>query len=614
MLSRSFVCFVIAMGIVGFNDLFTASQVKVPKASSSHVFIDANLYWLKLRTHQMGARFANLTTSEFSAEFVDFVCADLLQFELLKSDDLYRQEARTIELIFDSKFSRNFMKMWRCYRRAETNVRTSKDVRVEADYAMLEYYLEELRAALHLRYSQYDENAVGLIKIKEAEMDTDEYIVSRCHQLLEQEEERGTRELVLVSPDSSLQNTFVSRISIFSDDTDFVSFFPSCQRAGVYSIRRSEYGESEVFLLNAAINHSHPVIKDLDELSDRLARTYSRIEREYVFRLALKVYAMLSANDYISCSFFDIRYLRQAFESVFLWYRGPLGVVKTPLPPRHPLKRKIDYCDDSETEAPETGANKRNVEAVADKRSVNSGEGPAKKRRVGERGESANVASTAIKAVDGNEAAKAVDGNEAAKAVDTAVRGAKAVDTAVRGAEAVDTAVRGAEELALIMNELPLTCVFAYWMCYLDGIKSDGAAARKHLALVNNILRIFIVQFTEPPVFTAEAALLKFVDGPLKEQPPETSGGGGLLSLDQKVSLSLFEFQNVSKTALTASAAPPGKYLFFNTHSLTNSKFAVSLSHTSSLVAHDRGTGLRPFQPLAHILRSAVLFVSREQL
>lgn len=492
------------MGIKLFGELFSANPVRSVRASSLYSFTDANLYWQKRRDTSC----RNMTSTEFTRDFVDFLCDDLLRHELCRTSELYVQRTRDIQLVFDNKFARNFMKMWCCYQRVNNKSGTTS---IPVDYDSIEYFLKDVQESLRIQRPGLDEDAVSKIRIIEAPIDTDDYIVSESMKLLLSNPELKEGRKVSVQAASfdicdndredcgmspvlpDLQTVRVSDVSIFSEDTDFISFFPFSEEVSVYSSKRVDSGGSCIYLLNARLNESHPTIAEITQIANTLSAEYSRVSHKYIFGLLLKIYAMLSPNDYITCSFVNMACLSQAVSSVFLWYRGPLGQVKhnVTAPPQSELKRAIVYLDenDSVDEQQEKEDDKK-------RKSSNVDTGPDQVKHF-KRDEN--------------------DENEKAKR----------------------------DELRLVLAELPISCVFAYWTCYLDRLMSERGL-QKHVALVNNMLRVFIVKFTNSPpklstITTAENIEIVKVDP------------------DQAITFSTFDFQAQSKTSLSSS----GKCFFF---------------------------------------------------
>lgn len=503
------------MGIVRFNDLFRAVKVKKARSSSRYSFIDGNLYWHKRR---LETNCSNMTANEFSRDFIEFLCDELLRLELRRGEHgMYQQVVRRIELIFDSKFARNFLKMWCCYKRIEASNKSSVP-RIEPDLNMLRFYLKDLRETLHMYRRAFDEKVLDLIDICEAPIDTDDYIVSKCMRLLAQESNLPRGLSLSLGEEEDLQSASVGSISIFSVDTDFLSYFPFREEVGVYSTRRSEEGEWDVYLLNAEINMENPVIAELDKFARQMSLEYEHLTYEYVFKLMLKFYAMLSPNDYITCSFFDSACLRNALYSVFLWYRKALGRRPTDdkKKPEWParVKTQIVYDDDEVK-----------VELKRPLEGGHTDEPPAKR-------------SAALPTNCSTPVKRPLEDRE--ESDEPPVKRAAPNNGESSG--------KGNSEVDLILAELPISCLFAYWTCYLDKLAGEGGA-QKHLALVNNILRVFIVAFKQPPAF--KDCEVETMDCEAKIKDCEATGGrvrkAERLSRDQTIDFSLLEFQHAPK-------------------------------------------------------------------
>lgn len=490
---------IIIMGIENFYSLFDSGRVVAANKSSTHIFVDGNLYWMKLQQDRAGFLVSFLSEAEFTREFVRFLFEDLLALEMLRSADNYDQQMKMINIVFDNANARNFLKMWRCYKRIESKSHTPS---VRVNLERIRYYIDEFRRTMHISHPEYCPEAAALVQVVEAEKDTDDLVVTQCFKLQKASPApcaKRTLTTKLAAADtadgtdkgeedegSSYAKIAVSSISIFSADTDFMAYFPRSQQVAVYTLNNVR-GSPALFLLNAQLSNTCEIVEQIRELASKYSQAYVRLEFDYVFDISIRLFAQASPNDYITCSFFDIGALDEALGNTFLWHRALFKPVKTPKP--------VDFCS----------KRKRHIEY--DEEGEEDGSSTAKISRTNDDDVNARASSEESSAAAKEESQIPIDPTD--------------------------------ENFDLITSsDVPLTCFFAYWTKYLAKVCSTNTVKMK--ALVNNILRIFMVYFPQAPVLEDPSA------------PSSTSSDEWrMLKKGQEVCFSVPEFQHISITGIS---------------------------------------------------------------
>lgn len=218
------------MGILDLNKEFESKNIIHFSSPAQKVFVDACIYWewiLPKETDYSEDERHKLPTDEtfrkkICFNFFNYVFDKLLTCEISsnKSDPA---SAISVEIVFDNDTCRPWLKWSKCIQRRKHQISArQKKIRFHASMDELSNFWDQYVTENELaeKYAQ----SIN-VKFTEAPRDTDDYIYRQCEELIAQK--FGTREVLVDDLMSTERRTInCAKISIFSSDSDFLSFFP----------------------------------------------------------------------------------------------------------------------------------------------------------------------------------------------------------------------------------------------------------------------------------------------------------------------------------------------------------------------------------------------------
>lgn len=292
------------MGVKEFYKNYFLQDVKLIKCNGvfEAILIDASLYWYLL----LNSLKTPTSTENFHNSFVEYLFNNLLSKELNNYDDVAGslQGNQNIFLIFDNFKKRNISKIVTCVERrlATRNINTKNFITV--DPSMIQTLLE-------LACSKYP--LAKLVKVIVAEADTDTFIRRTVHSLLDKQTDSVHLRSYAIRIESSMKEVSIdaSSIIIYSHDSDFLSFFPLCERACVFTHDRNSFANKTnmITFLNYKLT-PNPYLDIVSETMNQLKKS-GKINSN-LFRLNLSIAefflsipAIFSPNDFLTFQNFN---------------------------------------------------------------------------------------------------------------------------------------------------------------------------------------------------------------------------------------------------------------------------------------------------------------------
>ena len=222
------------MGVFELFKEFKSMNIVRFLEAANNILVDACIYWefyLPNENDFAGSDPALLKLDpEFrkshGKNFLAFLFSKLLKLEL----DVLEENSLEVKIIFDNSCARSWLKFSRCMQRMRNrDVLKAKRIRFFPSMDELTQWWQEI------------ESLVGAPTLKvlfvEAPSETDDYIHRECLKLLSSmPSEKLCRQVILdnMMCGSETNKSFAcSKISIYSADSDFVSFFPFCNQINV---------------------------------------------------------------------------------------------------------------------------------------------------------------------------------------------------------------------------------------------------------------------------------------------------------------------------------------------------------------------------------------------
>ncbi len=123
------------MGIYKFSQYFVSNAIDSTIRSFQVVAIDANLFWERLLSSYKNVE----EEGKFYTIVFNYICKTLLQ-QQLRADIC---QLKNVKFIFDNKWQRFYMKMWKCMQRSETAQRGSDySIRYDIDMDKIKFFWE----------------------------------------------------------------------------------------------------------------------------------------------------------------------------------------------------------------------------------------------------------------------------------------------------------------------------------------------------------------------------------------------------------------------------------------------------------------------------------------
>ncbi len=327
------------MGIQYFSQYFKTAKVCKASETAKYVYVDASYFWEKQLL-----RGGNVHTN-----FLSVLFRNILYCDLQRADS----QLERIEIVFDNADNRNYMKWWRCLKRMEAlfalffgcslgngaSRQEEPTPREKFNVKRLEYLLWSTEQIL----DDADPNVLSKDELRSkvhfviAPSDTDDYITLQC----KLNSERTPWRTLFIASGADLQASTkelrVKAQSVFSGDSDFMSMFSRCgEHAAVYDLESMIDGHrvvtpNNLLLLNYDFNYEHATLAAINEAIERAFETYINapqstlraqawLTRDFMLTLCIKIVAMTSANDYITCSLFDVKCLCATISQISVWF------------------------------------------------------------------------------------------------------------------------------------------------------------------------------------------------------------------------------------------------------------------------------------------------------
>lgn len=286
------------MGITNFlKDYFKPGEVVGIVGCSEFVYVDLNVFYMTFASSNTAD--CNLNDSiTFHTFFLKHLFENVLHFELSNKSFL--------NLIIDNDCARKFQKWSCCIDRHNNN--NAKSV-----FEKKPFNPEQFETLVKSNYPSLK------FKLITCEYDADKFIYDNLTVLIAIEEK--CKRQVFFS-DGTCEE--VSGLTVYSNDSDFCSFFPLKKQVAVFSLPRlnssihnfSGYGvKINLSLSNFKLNEHNVYIKQLksrEKLFNKKSKIYNF---DFFTQTSITLIGMLSDNDYISFNLMD-----EGIFSVFLDY------------------------------------------------------------------------------------------------------------------------------------------------------------------------------------------------------------------------------------------------------------------------------------------------------
>ena len=290
------------MGVTDFSLNFVNEvNISVLNDSATHIFIDGLYFWMqKIENNPQIYHYID-TLKIFSDFFIDFLLEP--ELNVLKENDLLN-----ITFVFDNHSARKLMKHRKCLKRRQYNL--NKNTMKPFKFTEFRKYFEKF--IIEKSEKKFENNVK--FNIVQAPFDADSYLIESISKIAT----KSTRLVTVSINDTEILYDFeISRIVLFSGDSDFLAYYPFVQDLVIScdSVNKSN-NFNKILIKNAIIKQIN--LESVDQIFLNVFKNEDKVKKSFNTLIYLKLKACLGNNDYITCNFFDLDIFRDTLMQYYM--------------------------------------------------------------------------------------------------------------------------------------------------------------------------------------------------------------------------------------------------------------------------------------------------------